>query len=114
MIGALFVGLSLSGLADRLRVVFTPAVVRGIQLSVGILLVRAAWEEMVRSGQLRFRLAGGLEGPVIGMTVALVVAVAVRRQEPQRRADRAYTEVGMLTRQCSQPRRSRWHAVCSS
>jgi len=82
MIGALFMGLSLSGLADRLRVVFIPAVVRGIQLSVGILLVRTAWDEMVRSGQFSFRLSGGVEGPLIGMTVALVVAAAVWRRIP--------------------------------
>ncbi|MBJ7593980.1 MAG: putative sulfate/molybdate transporter [Candidatus Dormibacteraeota bacterium] len=82
LIGALFLALSLTGIADRLRPVFTPAVVRGIQLAVGILLVRTAWELMTRHHQFVFSLAGGLEGPLLGVAIALLVAAAAWRRLP--------------------------------
>jgi sulfate permease, SulP family len=79
LIGGLFFMLWLTGLAERLRPAFTPPVVRGIQLSVGILLARTAVEQMAKPNQFSFHVGGGLEGLLIGVTVALVVAVSVWR-----------------------------------
>jgi SulP family sulfate permease len=80
LIGALFFLLWLTRLADRLRPVFTAAVVRGIQLSVGILLARTAWEQMTKPHQFSFHLAGGIEGPLIGLAVASLVGIAAWRR----------------------------------
>jgi SulP family sulfate permease len=80
LIGALFFLLWLTRFADLLRPVFTPAVVRGIQLSVGILLARAAWERLTTMHQFSFHLPGGIEGPLIGVFIALLVAVGARRR----------------------------------
>jgi sulfate permease, SulP family len=42
MIGLLLVGLTITGLVDRIAVVFTRPVIRALQLAVGVLLVRTA------------------------------------------------------------------------
>jgi sulfate permease, SulP family len=82
MIGALFLALSITGIADRIRPAFTPAVVRGIQLAVGILLVKAAWELMTRHHQFAFTVGAGLEGPLLGLLIALLVAAAAWARLP--------------------------------
>ncbi len=79
LIGALFVGLWATGLADRLRPAFTPPVVRGIQLAVGFLLARTAWEQMTRAHQFTFSI-GGAEGAMIGAGVGVLVALAAWRR----------------------------------
>ena len=73
-IGVIFVLLSLTGLTAFLQRVFVPPVVRGIQLSIGLLLAQAALGMMTRPGQLTI---GG--GPVggIGITYAVGIAVVV-------------------------------------
>jgi len=73
-IGAAFVVLSVTGIADWLARIFTPPVVRGVQLSIGLLLARAAVDLMLRKHQLAFS-TGPLEGNGIGagLLVGLLV-----------------------------------------
>jgi MFS superfamily sulfate permease-like transporter len=82
MIGALFVLLSVTGLADRLRPLFSFAVVRGIQLAVGILLIRTALDQMTRKHEFTFSVGGGVEGLLIGGAVLVLVAAAAHRRLP--------------------------------
>jgi SulP family sulfate permease len=77
-IGAIFVLLSVTSLADRLQVIFVRPVVRGIQLGIGLLLARAAIDLIFRGHQLRIAIPAldklGLPPSVlIGFAVALVL-----------------------------------------
>jgi MFS superfamily sulfate permease-like transporter len=87
MIGVIFVALSVTGLTSVLRRIFVPPVVRGIQLSIGLLLAQAAIGLMTRQHQLRLG-AGPLDGlgvtyPVlIGASVLLLLLVFQRRALP--------------------------------
>lgn len=81
LIGALFVVLGLTGLADRLRVIFTGAIIRGIQLAVGVLLVRTALEQML-GGHPGVSVGGGAAGLLVGAAVTALVALAAWRRVP--------------------------------
>jgi hypothetical protein len=87
MIGALFVVLGASGLADRLQRVFANALVRGIQLSIGIFLARIAFSLMLQRGQLGFETgalahAGLTAGILAGFAVLAVIFAAQARRIP--------------------------------
>jgi len=73
-IGVIFVFLSLTGLASVLNRVVAAPVVRGIQLSIGLLLAQAAVALMLRKHQLNLDL-GALDG--IGLSAAVVIGIAV-------------------------------------
>jgi SulP family sulfate permease len=74
MIGVIFVLLSVTNLTAVLRRIFVAPVVRGIQLSIGLLLAQAAIGLMQRKQQLRIG-AGPLES--IGLTYPVLIAIVV-------------------------------------
>ena len=60
---AILLALSLTGLSQKLDRLFTRTIVRGIQLGLGLLLLRAAWKMMF----FKAAAAGGAVGTVIGL-----------------------------------------------
>jgi hypothetical protein len=74
MIGVIFVVVSLTGLADALSKVVAAPVIRGIQLSIGMLLAKAAIDLMVKPHQLAIG-----DGPLAsgGLTFAVGLGVLV-------------------------------------
>ncbi len=85
MIGVIFVALSVTNLTAVLRRIFVPPVVRGIQLSIGLLLAQAALGLMMRKQQLTFG-SGPLDGIGVSYAVMLGVVVLVLLLTFQRRA----------------------------
>ena len=78
LMGVIFLGLGLSGLVDRAARLFPRAVIRGVQLSVGLLFLKLAWG-LVADPPAVFRdaLPSAWLIPVSG--VLIVVAVLGRR-----------------------------------
>jgi SulP family sulfate permease len=72
MIGAVFVLLSVTGLATWLQRVFVKPVVRGIQLGIGLLLALAAVGMLARPAQLTVA-----DGPLVSVGVVLAVAIGL-------------------------------------
>lgn len=85
MIGAIFVALSVTNLTAVLRRIFVPPVVRGVQLSIGLLLAQAAIGLMLRKQQLTVG-AGPLAGAGITYAMVLGLVVVVLLLTFQRRA----------------------------
>lgn len=85
MIGVIFVLLSVTNLTAILRRIFVAPVVRGIQLSIGLLLAEAAIGLMQRKHQLTLG-AGPLDGVGITYTVMLAILVLGLLLTFQRRA----------------------------
>jgi len=85
MIGVIFVALSVTNLTSVLRRIFVAPVVRGIQLSIGLLLAQAAIGLMARKQQLTLG-SGPLDGVGISYAVMLGVVVLVLLLTFQRRA----------------------------
>lgn len=73
-IGAIFVILSLTGLAAWLQRIFTEPIVRGIQLSIGLLLAKAAIDLINARGQLRIT-DGPLENVIPATALIGIVAL---------------------------------------
>jgi len=74
IMGAIFVVLALTRAASVLQRLFVPSVVRGIQLSIGLLLAKAALDMVLRQQQLTIT-TGLLE--VGGLSAGVVVGLAV-------------------------------------
>jgi SulP family sulfate permease len=77
-IGAVFLLLSVTGVADLLRRVFVPPIVRGIQLGIGLLLAKAALDLIFRKHQLAVSATalwggGAYAAVLIGFLVLLVL-----------------------------------------
>lgn len=72
MIGVAFVVVSVTGLAGLLQRVVAPPVIRGIQLSIGLLLAKAAVDLMARPHQLVLG-----EGPLLGVGVSYAILIGV-------------------------------------
>jgi SulP family sulfate permease len=85
MIGVIFVTLSVTNLTSVLRLIFVVPVVRGIQLSIGLLLAQAAIGLMARKHQLTLG-SGPLDRVGISYAVMLSVVVMVLLLTFQRRA----------------------------
>lgn len=78
LMAAVFIPLGVSGLLDRAAAVFPKPLVRGVQLSVGILLVRLAWGLVVESPK-QFADAGTAPVVLVGAAVAAGVAAYLWR-----------------------------------
>jgi SulP family sulfate permease len=85
LIGVIFVALSVTNLTAVLRRIFVPPVVRGIQLSIGLLLAQAAIGLMMRKQQLKLG-PGPLDGIGVGYPVILGVVVLALLLTFQRRS----------------------------
>jgi SulP family sulfate permease len=72
MIGLAFVVVSVTGLAGLLQRVVAPPVIRGIQLSIGLLLAKAALDLMAKPHQFIFG-----EGPLLGLGVSYAILIGV-------------------------------------
>ena len=85
-IGALFVLLSATGLARWLQGLFTRPIIRGIQLSIGLLLAKAAIGLWVTTDQARaqagFASIGQLAPTLIGVAALLLLVVIARSALP--------------------------------
>jgi hypothetical protein len=80
LMGAVFVLLGTTGLLDRAASLFPRAVVRGVQLSVGLLFLRLCWG-LVTSPPAAFRDADAAPLWLVGATVvAVVLALLLRRR----------------------------------
>jgi SulP family sulfate permease len=78
--GAIFVLLSVTGLATMLQRVFTQPIVRGIQLSIGMLLAKAAVDLIGKKGQLH---AGGAElTMLVGLAAVIALVIFQKREVP--------------------------------
>ncbi|MBK6443106.1 MAG: putative sulfate/molybdate transporter [Actinomycetales bacterium] len=78
LMAAVFIPLGVSGLLDRAAAVFPKPLVRGVQLSVGILLVRLAWGLVVESPK-QFADAGTAPVVLVGAAVAAGAAAYLWR-----------------------------------
>jgi SulP family sulfate permease len=83
-IGAVFLLLSITGVADRLRQVFVPPIVRGIQLGIGLLLAKAALDLTFRKHQIALSATalwggGAYVAVAIGFLVLLALLLSERR-----------------------------------
>lgn len=86
-IGAAFVLLSVTGLATILQRVFVRPIVRGIQLSIGLLLAKAAIDLMLANSALHFgsgpfARAGVAASILIGLVTFAALVIIERRRVP--------------------------------
>lgn len=72
LFGAMLLGLSLSGTVDRVARLFSQAVVRGIQLTLGLIFLRKGFELIVHSNVF----AAGVPGFLTGQAGNLVIGIA--------------------------------------
>lgn len=80
LMGAIFVVAGRFGLIDRIARAFPRALIRGVQLTVGLLFLKIAWE-LVADPPAAFRDAGEDTAILIGVAaVALAAAMALRRR----------------------------------
>lgn len=89
IMGAILLALSATNLADRLGRVFTPPIIRGIQLGVGLLMVKSGWgmvtaKEYLPAGQPIHLTAGSLSIPA-GMALGALAGLMLLLLLPNRR-----------------------------
>jgi SulP family sulfate permease len=80
MIGVILVALTLTGLVDRIAVVFTRPVIRALQLAVGVLLVRTALRLAADPPELFVSAPAGSTSVLLALLTLAGVAIAVRRR----------------------------------
>jgi SulP family sulfate permease len=79
MIGLILVALTLTGLVDRIAVVFTRPVIRALQLAVGVLLVRTALRLAADPPALFVTAPARTTSVLLALCTLVGVAIAVRR-----------------------------------
>nr|WP_320011964.1 putative sulfate/molybdate transporter [uncultured Desulfobulbus sp.] len=73
LFGGLLLGLSLTGMVDRVAQLFSQAVVRGIQLTLGLIFLRKGFELIIHRNVFVSGEAGALTGPVINLIIGVIV-----------------------------------------
>ena len=81
LMGAIFLVLGASGLIDLAARAFPKPVVRGVQLTVGILFLEIAWK-LVREPPASFDLHGLSRGWLLALALLVLGSLALRRRVP--------------------------------
>lgn len=80
LLGLILMTLAASGLVTRIARAFTRPVIRSVQLAVGVLLIRTAWDLAVEPPELFAAGAGDTSSVLLALATLAVIAVAVWRR----------------------------------